>query len=122
MKTISFEVEDEDEAAITAALAFVQERNELLAGAELSVDLGAMLAEICRGWMDMLGVSPAVTCIGCGCDDNHACVTDGVGCSWLAVDRDTGRGVCSSCPESLAEFEGEQRVRALHETIAEFVS
>lgn len=34
------------------------------------------------------------TCIGCGCDDNHAC---DFGCSWLVVDRRVGLGVCSEC-------------------------
>lgn len=34
------------------------------------------------------------TCIGCGCDDQHAC--DG-GCHWLRVDYDKGVGVCSAC-------------------------
>jgi hypothetical protein len=33
-------------------------------------------------------------CIGCGCDDNHAC---GEGCYWLRVDYSHGAGVCSEC-------------------------
>lgn len=40
-------------------------------------------------------------CIGCGCDDQHAC--DG-GCSWFVVDRNAGVGVCSSCPEHRDRF------------------
>lgn len=40
------------------------------------------------------------TCIGCGCDDNHACV-DGLdsACWWVRLDRRMGLGVCSACPE-----------------------
>ncbi|PXX94707.1 hypothetical protein CR157_21555 [Halomonas sp. LBP4] len=41
------------------------------------------------------------TCIGCGCDDHHACWDEKAGqpCSWLRVDRDAGQGVCSACTE-----------------------
>jgi hypothetical protein len=34
------------------------------------------------------------TCIGCGCNDLHACPS---GCSWLRLDREAGVGVCSEC-------------------------
>ena len=39
------------------------------------------------------------TCIGCGCDDHHACVDErqGRGCSWLCIDLAGGTGVCSAC-------------------------
>ena len=39
------------------------------------------------------------TCIGCGCDDHHACVDErqGRGCSWLCVDPAGRTGVCSAC-------------------------
>lgn len=38
------------------------------------------------------------TCIGCGCDDEHACV-DGLDdtCWWVRLDRRAGLGVCSAC-------------------------
>ena len=36
------------------------------------------------------------TCIACGCTDSRAC--DG-GCSWQWVDREAGRGLCTSCEE-----------------------
>lgn len=36
------------------------------------------------------------TCIGCGCDDFHACPD---GCYWLRVDYSAGLGVCSECEE-----------------------
>lgn len=42
-------------------------------------------------------------CIGCGCDDLYACMPNA--CSWLVVNRATGRGVCSSCPQFLPTFE-----------------
>jgi len=45
------------------------------------------------------------TCLGCGCDDHHAC-HDGIaaGCHWLALDVTTGMGICSACPELLARW------------------
>lgn len=38
-------------------------------------------------------------CIGCGCDDMHACWDDKAGrpCSWERVDRKAQIGVCSVC-------------------------
>ena len=36
------------------------------------------------------------TCIGCGCDDNHACED---GCWWQRVDHKAGLGVCSECED-----------------------
>jgi hypothetical protein len=40
-------------------------------------------------------------CIGCGCDDDHAC---DLGCSWLVVDRRASLGVCSECHARWTEF------------------
>jgi hypothetical protein len=34
------------------------------------------------------------TCIRCGCTDSHACPE---GCSWIWVNYDSGRGLCSQC-------------------------
>jgi hypothetical protein len=38
-------------------------------------------------------------CIGCGCDDDHACFDRELcrGCWWLRLDRAEGKGVCSEC-------------------------
>jgi hypothetical protein len=47
---------------------------------------------------------PAV-CVGCGCTDAHACAE---GCSWLAVDRSTGKGVCSNCRDHLDAFKAKR--------------
>ncbi len=46
----------------------------------------------------MIGVS---TCIGCGCDDYHACWDEEAEqpCSWIRLDLDAGLGVCSTCLE-----------------------
>lgn len=45
------------------------------------------------------------TCIGCGCDDQHACKgPDDLPCHWLDVDYARGHGVCSLCPDSLDDF------------------
>jgi hypothetical protein len=43
------------------------------------------------------------TCVGCGCDDMHACRPEG--CAWLRVDYQAGTGVCTSCPERVADFD-----------------
>lgn len=41
-------------------------------------------------------------CIGCGCGDYSPC--EG-GCSWVAVDRAAGLGICSNCASKpLAEL------------------
>ncbi len=47
------------------------------------------------------------TCIGCGCDDMHACedLNTGGPCSWLRVDYTIGRGVCSACPEDVTRWD-----------------
>ena len=39
------------------------------------------------------------TCRGCGCDDNHACVTAAGPCAWVLLDVETPTGVCSACAE-----------------------
>ncbi len=49
------------------------------------------------------------TCIGCGCDDFHACQDDHGPCHWLAVDYNAGRGVCSCCEDQLARWNAGQR-------------
>lgn len=46
------------------------------------------------------------TCVGCSCDDNHACRG---GCAWLRVDREHGIGICSNCPELVAEWDAEEQ-------------
>lgn len=45
-------------------------------------------------------------CMGCGCDDLHACWDDTAGnpCSWLVVDRAAGLGVCSCCPDHMERW------------------
>lgn len=52
-------------------------------------------------------------CIGCGCDDEHACTGCGMledeSCSWLEVDRKRGVGVCSNCPDELALWKKRDR-------------
>jgi len=51
------------------------------------------------------------TCIGCGCDDLHACVDDGVPCSWLIKDPHLGLGVCSMCPGEVRRWhKGERKL------------
>lgn len=46
------------------------------------------------------------TCIGCGCDDDHACPG---GCAWLRVDYEEGLGVCSQCPEYEAAWDAARK-------------
>lgn len=44
----------------------------------------------------MITIFDLATCVGCGCDDDHACAC---GCYWARVDRASARGVCSCCPQ-----------------------
>ncbi|EDO1895704.1 hypothetical protein CBZ97_004245 [Salmonella enterica] len=45
----------------------------------------------------------SATCVGCGCTDNNACVNEfREACYWLKVNRQTGLGICSFCPEFLS--------------------
>lgn len=41
-------------------------------------------------------------CIGCGCDDFHACTG---GCYWLRVDYAERKGVCSECEEHVEAWD-----------------
>ncbi|RQQ01060.1 hypothetical protein DF164_28385 [Burkholderia stagnalis] len=53
-------------------------------------------------------------CIGCGCDDFHACWDDAreSPCFWKRVDRGAGLGVCSACPECVSAWDaGDHTVR-----------
>lgn len=45
-------------------------------------------------------------CIECGCHDLAACVHERTGqpCSWLVVDRDIGKGVCSVCRSAMKRW------------------
>lgn len=45
------------------------------------------------------------TCIGCSCDDFHACQTEDGPCSWLEVDYAAGLGVCSNCEEHIERWD-----------------
>ncbi|WP_198293993.1 hypothetical protein [Burkholderia ubonensis] len=53
-------------------------------------------------------------CIGCGCDDFHACWddTNESPCFWERVDCGAGLGVCSACPECVGAWDaGDRAVR-----------
>jgi len=55
------------------------------------------------------------TCIGCGCNDFYACLSESTSepCRWLSVDYCVGRGVCSECPEDLQRWNtGDRRILA----------
>jgi hypothetical protein len=60
-------------------------------------------------------------CIGCGCDEDHACpfgdlhVADP--CWWYRFSAETKTGVCSSCTDLLAAWDKGER-RPLFEVIA----
>jgi hypothetical protein len=40
-------------------------------------------------------------CRGCGCDDEHACLTPAGPCCWIVLDIATRTGVCSVCAEDV---------------------
>lgn len=51
-------------------------------------------------------MSEVATCIGCGCDDEHACELNEVEpCSWLRTDDEMRLGVCSACPNHVARWD-----------------
>ena len=54
---------------------------------------------------------PLAVCIGCGCHDYRACYDEAAGCpcSWLSVDYNAGRGVCSVCPDELPRWNAGDR-------------
>ena len=54
-------------------------------------------------------------CIGCGCDDNHACydeIADNP-CHWVRLDRSAGLGVCSACPDDVPRWDAGDRTIAV---------
>lgn len=55
------------------------------------------------------------TCIGCGCDDLHACWDEEAGhpCSWIRLDRNAGLGVCSGCPDHATRWDEGDRAIAV---------
>jgi hypothetical protein len=61
------------------------------------------------------------TCIGCGCDDNHACFDREFcrGCYWIRLDRAEGKGVCSECEEHVEAWDRGDRTN--HAESAELV-
>ena len=60
-------------------------------------------------------MNTTATCIGCGCDDWHACCSEATGqpCSWLMVDRNAGLGVCSECPDDVERWNAGDRATAV---------
>jgi hypothetical protein len=45
-----------------------------------------------------------VVCVGCGCDDLHACETAiGGACYWVAVNHKRFVGICSECAEPMMQ-------------------
>lgn len=47
----------------------------------------------------ILNLANVATCIGCGCDDERACLdySDAEPCHWLKVNRVSQKGICSNC-------------------------
>jgi hypothetical protein len=44
-------------------------------------------------------------CIGCGCDEVHACEHGGTGCWWLRSNAEDHAGVCSRCEDLIEHWE-----------------
>ena len=38
-----------------------------------------------------------IRCVGCGCTDSQACVTEDGACFWVVVVEETRTGLCSAC-------------------------
>jgi hypothetical protein len=55
-------------------------------------------------------------CIGCGCDNDHACFDDTMGrpCHWIRLDPVAGKGLCSCCAELAGAWDrGDQEFRVI---------
>ncbi|MEX3174094.1 hypothetical protein AB4M04_18660 [Serratia quinivorans] len=69
--------------------------------AEAPYETSAVLEHICGADDENTHLKEA-TCVGCSCTDGHACLDENSKpCSWFKVNRETGMGVCSSCPTFL---------------------
>lgn len=60
---------------------------------------------------DEAGAPELTVCIGCGCDDAHACVDaeTGTPCCWLREDARSGLGVCSACEAEVERWDAGDR-------------
>jgi hypothetical protein len=71
------------------------------------------------------GGSGSSLCIGCGCDNDHACFdeTAGQACHWIRLDPVAGKGLCSCCPELAGAWDrGDREFRVIVDiTVAELV-
>lgn len=53
-----------------------------------------------------LDLPSPLSCIACGCDEEHACVISDGPCAWAAIDEVAGVGLCTACAvKPLAELE-----------------
>lgn len=95
--------------AIAGALIVGEMARLLRAGADARTGLAESISP---GVLDVLMSQPGqCRCIGCGCDDRHACQDEfGEPCGWLRIDRETGVGVCSECPDTVALWDRMVRV------------
>lgn len=48
-------------------------------------------------------------CIGCGCDEHHACEHGGTGCWWLRYQANPPAGVCSRCEDLVVAWDAGAR-------------
>lgn len=91
-------------------LADVELENEMLSIHLAPID-NSTTYQVSDGVITPINRKPIIAgavCIGCGCDDLHACVSEtGDACYWLKVNYDTKQGVCSEC-EKLLEADIDQ--------------
>ena len=69
------------------------------------------------------------TCVGCGCDDDHACILHGgefgkAPCMWVRLDRASGVGVCSNpnCAPYIERWDAAGSAPQLHSKIARAIA
>jgi hypothetical protein len=76
------------------------------------------------GFMHPCG-SGSPICIGCGCDNEHACFDETLNqpCHWIRLDPVAGKGLCSCCAELAGAWDrGDREVRVpVNITVAELV-
>ena len=102
--------------AIAGALILAALERHVRAGADMTMaiaaDVDPMILEVAGAVAGSVGMgcdgddAAACRCIGCGCDELHACVNAfGEPCGWLRVDHVNGVGVCSQCVHLVDEWD-----------------
>lgn len=100
-----------EEAALEALCFKTAIRNGHTVAAAATCDAGDVGCLDCPFQDEQSDDDWVATCIGCGCDDLHACAEEDTGnpCHWVRLDREAQLGVCSDCPEHAERWDDGDR-------------